>query len=148
MIGFETTERSKHQEVSVKLQQRQDDNVLKLKETFQNTTNAFHCNSDELIHILTQRVFPQEVKVSLDNIAQVGQDLYNAFLEQRVYTNNIPFWDPLKKNLITTCKTAVKKVKITLKEKTVAIKTDLSLISRLMIVSRSRPDIELRHYEF
>ncbi|CAG9761449.1 unnamed protein product [Ceutorhynchus assimilis] len=72
--------------------------------------------------------------------------------KQRVYANNIPFWDPLKKNLIKTCKTAVKKVKITLKEKTVAIKTDLSLISRLMIASRSRPEIDLRYnlsnYEF
>ena len=81
MLGFQKTERSKHHEVSVKLQQRQDDNVLKLKEAFLNTTNPFHYKTDELIHILTQRVFSQEIKVSLDSVAEVGQ-IYNAFLEQ------------------------------------------------------------------
>lgn len=58
----------------------------------------------------------------------------------------------MKKNVIKTCKSVAKKIKITIKDKTVAIKTDLSLISRLLIASRSRPDIDLRHnlsnYEF
>lgn len=152
MMGCHKTEQSKHHEVSVIVQQRQDKNVLQLKEAFENTTNPFHCKTEELIHILTQRVFPQEIKVSLDSVAKVGQDLHNIFLDQRVYSNNIQFWDPLKKNCIKTCKTVTKKVKIALKDKTLAIKTDLSLISRLLIASRSRPDIDLRYnlsnYEF
>ena len=62
MLGFQKTERSKHHEVSIKLQQRQDDNVPKLKEAFLNTTNPSHYKTDELIHILTQRVFSQKIK--------------------------------------------------------------------------------------
>lgn len=152
MMGFPNTEQSKHHELSVKFQQRQDNNVLKLKQAFQNSTNPFHCKSHELIHILTQRVFPQEVQVSLDSVAEVGQDLHNTFLQQRVQSNSIQFWAPMKKNVIKTCKAAAKKIKITLKDKTIAMKTDLSLISRLLIASRSRPDIDLKfnlnNYEF
>ena len=152
MLGMSTSERKIHHEISMKVQQRQDSCVSKLKEAFQTSTNPFQWKGQELVNIVTQRVFPMEVQISLDGITETGQQQLDTFLQQRVQTNNIKFWAPMKKSDVKTCGSVAKKVNVVLKEKTIALKSDMSLISRLLIASRSRPNIDVRScislYEF
>ena len=141
-----------HHENSDAVHRRQDANVIKLKKDFKSTTNPFTSNSKELLHIVTQRVFPDDVQHNMCQIVSVGEQKLKAFVGERIVSNTVSLWSPMKKVALKTCNSACKKVQIKLHEKVVAMKADMSLFSRILGACRSRSDIDLKailcYYEF
>ena len=84
LLGRENQLSSKHHELSTKIQKRQDENVLKIKAEFENTTNPFQCKNSELTHILTNRVFPKEVCNFVNNVAEIGKTAEKQFFSERI----------------------------------------------------------------
>ncbi|XP_063217053.1 uncharacterized protein LOC134527938 [Bacillus rossius redtenbacheri] len=149
---MKTGGQTKHHGLLDTAQKRQDRNELKLKDAYINSTNPFQCKNQQLTHSLTQRVFPEDVQDFVSNIEEVGQKLEESFMAERANSNKTEFWPPMKKYPTKTCKASAKKVKVVLKDKIVSMKTDISLMSMLLIASRSRDDIDIKfnlsNYEF
>lgn len=70
-------------------------------------------------------IFPLGNKISSERMTEVILTTFSCLIER---FNRTP-----------------KKVKITMKDKTIAVETDLSLISRLLIASRARPRVDVRY---
>ena len=83
-------------------------------------------------------------KVFLDCVA-IGEVLYNNFVDERLF-GEVSIWEPLKKRKITTFKIHVKSCNIKTKEGVVNIKEERKLMSRFIVASRTRQDIDLPHY--
>ena len=70
----------------------------------------------------------------------------------KIVRAEVNLWSPLKKLNLKTWKTAQKMVRHQLEDKIVELKEDRSLFARLLIVARSRPEINLQdaigRYEF
>lgn len=152
MIGFANKQKHTHHDISAQICIRQDVNVLKLKQALSSATNPFHCKSNELIHIVSHRVFPRDVQTDMCRIKEIGQQQMSLFVKERIQTNDVQFWSPMKKIKLKTCNSVCKKVKVPLKDKVIEMKSDMSLFSRILIASRSRHDIDLKSslskYEF
>ena len=85
-------------------------------------------------------------------VVSIGEQKLKAFVGERIVSNTVSFWSPMKKVALKTCNSACKKVKITLHEKVIAMKADMSLFSRILVACRSRPDIDFKtilcYYKF
>ena len=68
--------------------------------------------------------------------SKLGQQLFDDFVTSRIITNTTNLWAPMKKCQLQTWKAAGKKVKLSLGQ-------DRSLFVRLLMVSKSRPEINL-----
>ena len=85
---------------------------------------------------------PEKVKEDLCNQSEIGQTQFNTFVEGRIQSGKVNLWSPTKKRKLLTWKSNAKVVST--KEKLVELKEDRSLFARMMMVCRSRPEIDLK----
>ena len=108
------------------------------------TGNLFSHDGPELINIATKAVFDK--KIDVGRVYDIGNHLYSDFKKERLisesYTLNL--WDPVKKNKLNLCSTARKKLKITENSNVKELRADRSLFARLLIVSRSQRQVDLK----
>ncbi|CAH3173624.1 unnamed protein product [Porites lobata] len=77
-------------------------------------TNPFECDADnQLLNIATGVVLPPESAQRLLESTEIGKKNMEAFIQDRLNTNKVSFWEPLKQLKIKTF--ASTKKKITLK---------------------------------
>ena len=127
--------------------QRDEEDIKKIIACFSSNlmTNPFECDADnQLLNIATGVVLPPESAKSLLESTEIGKKNMEAFIQDRLNTNKVSFWEPLKqlkiKNFAST------KKKITLKstnEKVISIDADRNLFGRLLTVANSR-EVNLR----
>ena len=95
---------------------------------------------------------PEKVKKDLCEQGIIGERLFQRFVEERIKEQKVTLWDPMKKQMLSTCKTAGKKVKVRDEDNTVELSEDRNLFARMMVVCKSRPDIDIKGavgtYEF
>ena len=60
-----------------------------------------------------------------------------------IKTNNLILWAPTKKCQLQTWKSTVKYIKLKVDQKVVELKEDRNLFARLLMVAKSRPNINL-----
>lgn len=136
-----------HKESQPKRVQRDEEDVKKLIACFSSNlmTNPFECDADnQLLNIATGVVLPPESAQRLLESTEIGKKNMEAFIQDRLNTNKVSFWEPLKQLKIKTF--ASTKKKITLKstnEKVISIDADRNLFGRLLIVANSR-EVNLR----
>ena len=73
---------------------------------------------------------------------KIGQDKFELFCTERIKSNSVSLWAPMKKEELKTYKTALKCVKV--KDTVTELKEDWGLLVRMLIVPHSRQEIDLR----
>jgi len=152
MAGTPTISRNVHHELSMAVWSRQEENILKLKNVIKSFLTPMTHEGEELTNIITNVVMPAQVQKDICSQDEIGQQKYTAFVDQRINTNEVNLWARMKKVQLKTWKSARKPVKHKLADKVVEMKDDRALFARMMIVARSRPEVNLKEaigrYEF
>ena len=112
------------------VQDRQEANVLRLKRVLSEITNPMTCDEDNLMNIITKVVMPQNVT--------------KDFVKERVISDEVSVWSPMKKVQLKTWKSARKAVKHKLADRVVELKEDRTNFAGMLVVARSRPGVDLK----
>ena len=140
-----------HREAAPKRVERDESDVQKLLTviTSELMTDPFSLDNvddgiSSLINIATGIRMPPDAATRMVNSYQIGTAQMTTFVEQRLNTNEVTFWDSLPNLKIKTFATLSKKktVKLT-DEKVITLSADRELFGRLLITGKSR-DINLR----
>ena len=78
--------------------------------TMESFTSPFDQESDALFNLVTKVVMPENVKKDLCEQSIIGERLLQRFVEEQINEQNVTLWDPMKKQKLSTWKTAGKKV--------------------------------------
>lgn len=144
MAGTPTTSRNVHHDLSMAVWTRQEENIVKLKNVIESFMNPMKHEGDELINIITKVVMPPQIQKDICSQDEIGQQKYTAFVNERINTQEVNIWARMTKVQLKTWKSARKTVKHKLADKIVEMKDDRSLFARMMIVARSRPELNLK----
>ena len=68
----------------------------------------------------------------------VGLEKSSTFISERIRSNNIPFYDPMKKNNLKTFSSMSAKKKVKIGDKHVLIKADREFFCRMLILQEKR----------
>ena len=147
MCGVENDKIGTHKETSVTRIERDEKDVQRLVSCFTTglANNPF-ANEDEdnaegtpLSNILTGVVLPNEIADRLVNASQIGTTSMHEFINTRLDTNKVCFWDSLKKLKIDTFKVTTRKISLKgTRGKVVTLNADRELFGRLLVVAKTR----------
>ncbi|MEW8548339.1 MAG: hypothetical protein AB2693_32955 [Candidatus Thiodiazotropha sp.] len=135
---------TQHHESSPAFAKNQNDKVMKLKKTIAIHTNPFHAEGDELFTLVTKTVMPEKVTQDLINADQIGLSKHTSFVQRRIASNTENIWAPMKKTNLSVWKSVNKKTKMKVADQVVELKSERSLFARLVVVAKSRPDIDIK----
>ena len=133
-----------HHDVSKAATTRYWKNVASMVECLQNFMNPITYEGNDLVNLVTMTVAPADVARDVCDMPELGLAQYQKFVRQRIIDKTVNFWDTVSQNKLKLCKTMAKKVKIKTKETVVELKEDRKLFSRLVVLCRSRPEINLK----
>ena len=155
MCGLQDSDRvGTHKESAPNRRKRDEGDVNKLLSTITSGLMTDPFSLDEvdndsndplpLINIATGVVMPQDVTRRLLSCYELGRAQMTTFVEERLNTNEVLFWNALPNLKIKTFTTLAKKTKIkTSDDKTITVAADRDLFGRLVISAKSR-DINLK----
>ena len=144
MAGSPADVRNKHHDLSKPVWTRQEENILRLKNVIRSSLNPITYDGQDLTNIITKVVMPTEVQKDVYNQDEIGQQMYIIFVEQRIYKTEVNIWARMKKAQLNMWKSARKAVKQKLADQVLELKGDRALFARMLIVARSRPEINLK----
>ena len=75
-------------------------------------TDPFTHDSDELLNIATGVVLPEDVAQNLARGTEKGRQQKNAFVEKRINSNAVGFWEPIPNMKIKTFSSTNKKIRV------------------------------------
>ena len=102
-------------------------------------TDPFSCGITDLMNLASGIVLPADLAEALVSCTNKGREHMTTFIEKRINTNTISFWDPISKVKVKTYETTVKKVQLkAADEHLITVKSDRDLFGRLMIVANAR----------
>ncbi|KAK3929500.1 30S ribosomal protein S17 [Frankliniella fusca] len=127
--GKKEKQPGQHHEMYTKFQRQFFERCAALKDSFLQNENPFLVKGCELLTIDTRIVISKTGIESLKNLESHGMEMLRNFVEKRLETHDVPFYDPVKKQRfqIFTHQKSVKN------SPTAELKTDLQLFSRLFI---------------
>ena len=102
MVGMKSAEAPKHHELRSTKVRQQEDNVTTLTETIKKCIDPFSDECDELINILTKAIMPEKIRQDIARRNEIGQEMYAAFVTDRITDNSINLWAPMKKRKLLT----------------------------------------------
>lgn len=139
-----------HKEAGSHRIKRDENDVRKVIQTVQSMmTNPFDLGNTceevtPLTNLVTGLVMPHETALCLLDSEKIGKKQLSEFIDNRLNTNKISFWDALPHLKIQTFASLNKKVVVkSADEKLITVNADRGLFSRLLIVSQSR-EVNLR----
>lgn len=92
------------------------------------------------------------IKDDTCNQSEIGKKMLETFTQERIQSDKVNLWSTMKKRKLMTWKRNSKKMKVHIQDKVVELQEDRSLFARMMMVSRSRPEIDIEEaigkYEF
>ena len=95
---------------------------------------------------------PEKVKNDICKRGEIGKKLFETLVTDRIKTNKVNLWSPMKRRKLLTWKDSEKVLKLSCKDKVIELKEDRSLFAKLMAVCKSRPEINIKEvigqYEF
>lgn len=144
MAGMTSTELTRHHDLTKAASHRQERNVNALKKNIATFLNPFQYEGNDVINIVTKAVMSEKIKSDIISLTETGQKSLDVFVEERIKSKTLNFWDPIKKQKLKLRKDNAKLVQIKTKDKVVELRADRSLFARMLIVARSRPDIDLK----
>lgn len=152
MTGASYTSSMRHHNFTTAVRSRQEKNIEQLASCIMRFTNPFLEESNDLFNLVTKVVLPENVKEDLSKQSSIGSELFDKFVKDRIQTNKFSIWSPLKKRKLLTWKSTGKTVRVKADNKVIELKEDRSLFARMMMVCKSRPEINIKEaigeYEF
>lgn len=134
--------REKHYQLTGCYLSRIIGNAKKILETMQNFDLSF-IQDGPLTNIVSNAVLSESASNEILCHEKIGADIYNEFINERLH-GEMSVWDPVQRRNLKTFKSELtKKVKSTVDGKVVQLKEEKSLLSRFLITSRKRPEIDL-----
>lgn len=133
-----------HKEAGASRIKRDENDVRKVIQTLQSKmTNPFELGETSQVipmtNLVTGLVMPHATALRLLNSEEVGTKQMSEFIDNRLNTNKISFWDPLPHVKIQTFASLNKSVVVkSADEKLITVNADRNLFSRCFIASRSR----------
>ena len=115
---------SQHHGSSPRFARSQDTQVIKLRREIANHMNPFNADSETLVTIATKTVMPQKVTQDLTHANQIGLSIFG------------PRWQRQP--------SMYGKTKVKVADQIVELKSERSLFARLVVVARSRSDINIK----
>lgn len=113
--------------------------VTKIEETL---VNPFKFNENEKIYLLniaTGAVVPETTRIEILDAKKIGETNATVFIEERIITQKVSFWHPIKRLNLNKFSSIDKKMIIPRKEKSsVVFNNQQSLLARLLSVSICR----------
>ena len=145
MTGVTHEIRGKHHNLTAAVVSPEEKNITKLSNTIRAFTNPFSQDGADLFNLVMKVVSPEEVRDDLCNQSAIGLKLFTVFVNERIQTGKENLWSPMKNQKLLTWKTTAKKTQVKLQE-------DRCLFARMMMVCKSRPEINIAEavgvYEF
>ena len=144
-------ETSHHHALTTAVFSLEEKSVEKLLTTMESFTNPFDQESDTLFNLVTKVVMPENVKKDLCEQSIIGERLFQRFVEERIKEQSQPLGphEEAKALHLEDCR---KKVKVRVNNNTVELSEDRNLFARMMVVCKSRPEIDIKEavgtYEF
>ena len=133
-----------HHEILGSKNERITSNVEKITAVFETHGVTFD-RVDNVFNILTKKVLPNKDAQRFLDAKAIGQAKYDKFVKDKL-TGQESIWDTMTKEKLSTFAANNKTVKVTLERQIVHIREERKLMTRLLIASRSRPDIDLKKY--
>jgi len=97
MYGLQDGEKASHKEAASRRVKRDEEDVKKMMGCFSSglMTNPFTHDLDALLNIATGVVLPDDVAQNLVRSTEKGREQMNAFVEKRINSNAVGFWEPV-----------------------------------------------------
>lgn len=152
MAGISPKTQTRHHNLTNAVRSREERNVRQLISSIQRYTNPFTEQGPDLFNLVTKVRMTEKVTKDLCDQSVTGNELFRDFVKDRIQTTKLSIWDVLKKRKLLTWKTTGKTVKVAMKDKIIELKEDRSLFARMMVICKSRPEINIKEavgvYEF
>ena len=132
-----------HHDVSDTVILTYEQNVTKLEAILQ-LNNPFTSDSEDLTNLLTKAVMPEEVRQAVTKRDQIGAEMFESFVQERLVNETTNFWAPMKKIKLQTWKTTRKVTKSKATNSLVALKDDRAHFARFLVVLPSCPEQDLK----
>ena len=100
-------------------------------------------SSECVFNILSKAVLSSKASADILDHVEIGKNMYEQFVENRI-KGSTPLWEKMKKRNLKTFHAQSKVVRCKLNDKIVKIKEERSLITRFLIMSRQRKEIDLK----
>ena len=148
--AFDIAKRDEHQELTgnknqhVNKNQRITSHVQKLDETFK-TQNVKFDESECAFDVVTKKILNPKLAEEFLAHETTGNELLENFIKVR-FEGEKSIWDSITKSKLPTFGSNVKTVTVKIKYQLVQVKEEHKLISRFLIVCRTRHDIDLPSY--
>ena len=130
-----------HKEAAAKRVARDEADVQKLISCFTSDlmSNPFTQETESLVNFATGVVLPVDIADGLVSSTKEGSEQMNTFVEKRLNSNQISFWDPIPKLKVKTFEVTTKKVQVkAANDKLVTVGADRDLFGRLLIAANVR----------
>ena len=151
MAGTSSKTQTSHHNLTTAVRLREEGNVQQLTASIQRFTNPFTVEDPDLFNLVTKVRMPEKVKKDLCDQSVIGNKLLKTLIKERIETAEKSIWDLVKGKLLTW-KTTGKTVRVATKDKIIELKEDRCLFARMMVICKSRPDIDIKEavgvYEF
>ena len=157
MAGVSLHTPEQHHNLCAAIVAREDKGVQQLIAAIKSFTNPFSVSKDsasnnDLYNLVTKVVMSEEIKNDLCQQSEIGRKLFNTFVDERLKTGKVNLWSTMKKRKLKTWKSSCKVIKMKTAVKVVELKEDRSLFARLMMICKSRPEVDIKEaialYEF
>ena len=145
-----TNQNRQHYQLTDTTNQRMLTNVVQIKKILVSHGVNFE-ESASLCNLTTKSVMPADAAEQFLNHDVQGQVLYEKYKEENICGDKSP-WEKQTKRKLPTFATFNRSVKVKIKDKIVSLKEQSSLMTRLLITARKRPEVDLEMiigaYEF
>lgn len=150
--GTSSKTQTHHHNLAIAVRLRQEKNINRLVNSILGFTNPFTEESADLYNLVTKVVTPENVKKDLSEQSTVGKKHFNTFVKERIQSAKHSIWSPMKKRKLLTWKPTGKTLRVATQDKVIELKEDCSLFACMMVVCKSRPEIDIKEavglYEF
>ncbi len=128
-------------------------NAVKLSAVFHEHGNPFEStDEDGIYNLLTKEVMAETATKDIIQRDELGQQMFEDFVKESLTEGKLSVWDKMTKKKLKTFKSANATTDIKIGDKMVKIKEERGLLQRFIVISRSRPELDLKEcigtYEF
>ena len=143
-FGFQRNVRDEHYQLTGGTNYRVINNATRLMDVF--TTHKVNFDNDHNVYnILTKAILPEKSADQFLKIEEEGEKLLNDFINERLCgTKSI--WEPIKRRKLPTFKENYVTSKVKLADKVITLKEERRLLTRFVMASRERPEVDLPKY--
>ncbi|KAK3734694.1 hypothetical protein QZH41_002113 [Actinostola sp. cb2023] len=137
----ESDDQATHKEATPTRIKRDEGDVQKIMDCFTSglMTDPFTQELDAVINFATGLVCPHDIADALISSTEKGREQMTTFVEKRINSNAVSFWDPIPNLKVKTFSTLTRKLQVkAADEKLITVNADRDLFGRLLIAANFR----------